>query len=111
LHLDFERGKLKLFPDDTQRIVTQCQRAGWLDIEQYTGTSRNKKEKWVLTETGKTFAGLEEVASNALNASNTLINADDGIDAPASNIVGGMGEFTHAPDSTHQTNSKKGELV
>jgi hypothetical protein len=36
------------------------------------------------------------VASNALNASNTLINADDGIDAPASNIVGGMGDLrTH----------------
>jgi len=109
LKSDPEFKKLKLFPDDTQRIVTQCQRAGWLDIEQYTGTSRNKKEKWVLTETGKTFAGLEEVASNALNASNTLINADDGIDAPASNIVGGMGEFTHAPDSTHQTN-KKGRI-
>jgi phage/plasmid primase-like uncharacterized protein len=106
LKSDPEFKKLKLFPDDTQRIVTQCQRAGWLDIEQYTGTSRNKKEKWVLTETGKTFAGLEEVASNALNASNTLINADEGIDAPASNIVGGMGEFTHAPDSTHQTNKK-----
>ena len=110
LRSDPEFKKLKLFPDDTQRIVTQCQRAGWLDIEQYTGTSRNKKEKWVLTETGKAFAGLESVASNALNASNTLINADDGIDAPASNIVGGMGEFTHASDSTHQT-SKEVEIV
>ena len=55
-----------------------------------------------------TFAGLDRAASNALNASNTPIYSDDGIDAPASNIVGGMGEFTHAPDSTHQTSKEVG---
>ena len=102
--------KLKLGKDGVQQIVTHCQRAGWLDVEQYSDTSRNKKEKWVVTDAGKVFVGLEEVASNALNASNAPNNADDGIDAPASNIVGGMGEFTDASDSTHQT-SKEVEIV
>jgi len=46
-----------------------------------------------------------------LNASNTPINADDGIDAPASNIVGGMGEFTHAPNPTHQTIKEEGIVL
>ena len=108
LKSDPEFKKLKLSPDDTQRIITQCQRSGWLEVEQYSDSSRNKKEKWVLTETGMTFAGLDRAASNALNASNTPIYSDDGIDAPASNIVGGMGEFTHAPDSTHQTSKEVG---
>ena len=110
LKSDPEFKKLKLSPDDTQRIITQCQRSGWLEVEQYSDSSRNKKEKWVLTETGMTFAGLDRAASNALNASNTPIYSDDGIDAPASNIVGGMGEFTHASESTHHT-SKEVEIV
>ena len=64
----------------------------------------------MVTTLGKSFAGLKGSALNALNASNQLINAIDGIDAPASNIVGGMGEFTHASESTHHT-SKEVEIV
>jgi len=85
--------KLNLRKEDTRRILNQCQRDGWLAIEEYSTFSRNKKLRWVLTEMGKSFAESAVSASNALNASNQSFNAIDGIDAPASNIVGGMGDL------------------
>ena len=98
LRSDKEFKKLNLRLDDTRRVVTYCQRNGWLEIHEYKDISRNKKERWVVTTLGKSFAGLRGSASNALNASNQLFNAIDGIDAPASNIVGGMGDLR-----THRT--------
>jgi hypothetical protein len=96
LRSDKEFKKLNLRIDDTRRVVTYCQRNGWLEIDEYKDISRNKKERWVVTTLGKSFAGLKGSALNALNASNQLINAIDGIDVPASNIVGGMGDLrTH----------------
>lgn len=88
--------KLNLRKEDARRILNQCQRDGWLAIEEYSTFSRNKKLRWVLTEMGKSFAESAVSASNTLNASNQSFNAIDGIDAPASNIVGGMGDLrTH----------------
>jgi hypothetical protein len=96
LRSDKEFKKLNLRLDDTRRVVTYCQRNGWLEIDEYKDISRNKKERWVVTTLGKSFAGLRRSALNALNASNQLFNAIDGIDAPASNIVGGTGDLrTH----------------
>ena len=96
LRSDKEFKKLNLRLDDTRRVVTCCQRNGWLEIDEYKDISRNKKERWVVTTLGKSFAGLKGSALNALNASNESFNAIDGIDAPASNIVGGMGDLrTH----------------
>ena len=93
LRSDKEFKKLNLRLEDTRRVVTYCQRNGWLEIDEYKDISRNKKERWVVSTLGKSFAGLGGAALNALNASNQLFNAIDGIDAPASNIVGGMGDL------------------
>jgi len=96
LRSDKEFKKLNLRLDDTRRVITHCQRNGWIEVQEYKDISRNKKERWVVTTLGKSFAGLRRSALNALNASNQLFNAIDGIDAPASNIVGGVGDLrTH----------------
>ena len=79
LRSDKEFKKLNLRLDDTRRVVTCCQRNGWLEIDEYKDISRNKKERWVVTTSGKSFAGLRGSALNALNASNHVSNANDGI--------------------------------
>jgi KaiC/GvpD/RAD55 family RecA-like ATPase len=96
LRSDKEFKKLNLRLDDTRRVITHCQRNGWIEVQEYKDISRNKKERWVVTTLGKSFAGLKGSALNALNASYQSFNATDGMDAPASNIVGGMGDLrTH----------------
>lgn len=96
LRSDKEFKKLNLRLDDTRRVITHCQRNGWIEVQEYKDISRNKKERWVVTSLGKSFAGLWGSALNALNASYQSFNATDGMDAPASNIVGGVGDLrTH----------------
>jgi hypothetical protein len=48
---------LKLRPDDTRRIVNQCQRAKWLSPLDYRGHGRMHK-RWMVTVEGHSFAGL-----------------------------------------------------
>lgn len=93
LRSDKEFKKLNLRLDDTRRVITHCQRKGWIEVEEYKDISRNKKERWVVTTLGKSFAGVGGPVLNALNASYQSFNAIDGMDAPASNIVGGMGDL------------------
>jgi hypothetical protein len=50
---------LKLKQDDTKRIVTQCQRAGWIAPLDYRSVHTNKNcQRWTVTTDGKNFAGL-----------------------------------------------------
>jgi len=53
---DFQ--KLKLKQDDTKRIVTQCQRAGWIEPLEYRNANRKTCERWTVTTAGRAFAGL-----------------------------------------------------
>jgi hypothetical protein len=48
---------LRLRPDDTKRLVVQCQRAKWIEIQQYKVDYKDKA-RWGLTEAGRLFAGL-----------------------------------------------------
>ena len=57
LRSDKEFKKLNLRLDDTRRVITHCQRKGWIEVEEYKDISRNKKERWVVTTLGKSFAG------------------------------------------------------
>ena len=50
--------KLKLRPDDTKRIVNQCQRAKWLEPLDYRTPDRKTRQRWTLTTEGKAIAGL-----------------------------------------------------
>lgn len=49
---------LKLRPDDTKRIVDQCQRAKWLEPLEYRTHDRKTRLRWTLTPDGRAFAGL-----------------------------------------------------
>lgn len=47
---------LGLRPEDTRRIVNQCQRAGWLKVRTYRTSDRKTRESLEVTPEGKTFA-------------------------------------------------------
>jgi len=48
---------LRLRPDDTKRLVVQCQRAKWIETQKYKVDYKDKK-RWGLTDAGRLFAGL-----------------------------------------------------
>ena len=49
---------LKLKPDDTKRIVNQCQRAKWLEPLDYRSVDRKQRQRWTVSADGRAFAGL-----------------------------------------------------
>lgn len=55
--------KLNMRKDDTSRIVTQCQRAKWIEGMEYRTKDRKTHDRWTLTAEGRLFAGLPPVPS------------------------------------------------
>ena len=49
---------LGLSGGDVQRLVNQCQRAGWIEVADYRTSDRKERERWAVTEQGRIFAGL-----------------------------------------------------
>lgn len=96
---------LKLRDGDTKRIVTQCQRAGWIEMLEYRTVSRHKKDRWTLTNGGRLFAGLP-AAPSAPSAP----SGEDGAPAKmaqegapsAPSRVGGVGGCARAEDGAEQ---------
>ena len=92
--------KLKLRPDDTKRIVNQCQRAKWLEPMNYRTPDRKPHQRWTVTHEGRLIAGL--IAPTAP----TVPTTEDGASlhmaqasAPtAPTGVGGVGERVHTQD-------------
>ena len=64
---------LRLKPDDTKRLVVRCQRAKWIEIQQYKVDYKDRA-RWVLTEDGRLFAGL--VASQVLKVAESPPSAN-----------------------------------
>lgn len=64
---------LRLRPDDTKRLVARCQRAKWIEIQQYKVDYKDRA-RWVLTEGGRLFAGL--VATQALKVAESPPSAN-----------------------------------
>lgn len=57
---------LKLRPDDTRRIVNQCQRAKWIEPMDYRSKHTNKTcQRWELSPEGRSFASLPTLAPTA----------------------------------------------
>jgi hypothetical protein len=87
--------KLKLRPDDTKRIVNNCQRAKWLEAIDYRSPDRKAKRRWTVTHEGRLIAGLP-VAPTAPTAPTTEDGASQNMaqgSAPtAPTGVGGVGE-------------------
>jgi hypothetical protein len=50
--------RLKLSRDATTRIVTQCQRAGWIEPLDYRTVDRKDRKRWTVTPKGREFVGL-----------------------------------------------------
>jgi hypothetical protein len=83
--------RLKMRPDDTKRIVTQCHRAKWLEPLDYQSTDRKPRQRWTLTQLGRLFAGLSAPsAPTAPTYEEGALSAKGAPTAPT--CVGGTGE-------------------
>jgi putative DNA primase/helicase len=86
---------IKLRPDDTKRIVNQCQRAKWLETLDYRSLDRKERQRWVLTAEGRSFAGIPApTAPTAPTSDDGAQSADGSIGgAPtAPTYAGGVGD-------------------
>lgn len=93
---------LKLKPDDTKRLVTQAQRAGWLEVLDYRDTNRKPHQRWTLTSKGRDFAQLlaAPTAPTAPTSPDGAHSADSAAPgAPtAPTGVGGVGDRARTKD-------------
>ena len=103
---------LKLRPDDTKRIVNQCQRAKWLVSLDYKSAHSHKYgQRWTLTTEGRSFAGLSAPTSPTSPTCHVNDEGDEGDKggAPTSpTYTGGTGE-ERAPFSSNVGESAGGE--
>jgi len=83
--------RLKLNSDGCKRIVTQCQRAKWLEPVDYRTHDRKTRPRWTLTAEGRTFAGLPAPCAPCIDES--AESAEGATGAPCAPCgVGGVGE-------------------
>jgi putative DNA primase/helicase len=93
--------RLKLRPDDTKRIVTQCQRAKWLEPLDYRSADRKPRQRWTVTADGRAFAGLPApTAPTAPTCHNGAEGAQSSMGgAPtAPTYAGGVGDRARTQD-------------
>jgi hypothetical protein len=89
--------KLKLSSDDTKRLLTQCQRAGWIEPLDYRTPDRKPHQRWAVTAAGRLFSGLSapSAPSAPSEANGTLGTDGAGTGAPsapsAPSALGGTG--------------------
>ncbi len=83
-----EFQRLKLNKDAAARIVTQCQRAGWIEAMEYMSAHTRKRcQRWTVTPAGRGFAGVPAPTSP------TCTHMDEG----ALGEEGANGVCTHTP--------------
>lgn len=91
--------RLRLNREDVQRIVTQCQRAGWLAIEEYRTPDRKNRDRWTVTPEGRDFADIAPSAPSAPSMDESADGAESAGGAPsAPSCVGGTGESARAQE-------------
>jgi hypothetical protein len=100
--------KLKLRQDDTKRIVTQCQRAKWIESIEYRSLDRKLHQRWTVTADGLLFAGISApTAPTAPTAPSTEVgtvcaNGTNGSAPTAPTGIGGVGERAHTKDGASE---------
>jgi hypothetical protein len=96
--------KLKLKPDDTKRLVNQCQRAGWIAPLDYRTVDRKPHQRWVITTEGRAFSGLP--APTAPTAPTTEDGAPEdsakGGAPTAPTYTGGVGDRARTQDGAQE---------
>ncbi len=92
LKTDTEFKALKLRVDDTKRIVTQCQRAKWIEPMEYRSIDRKPHQRWTLTADGRRFAGLPAAPTAPTTGDGASINMAQGGAPTAPTSIGGVGE-------------------
>jgi hypothetical protein len=75
LRADPEFKRLNLGRDAVAAIVTQSQRAGWIERLLYRTPQRKDAERWTVTNKGKQWAGLP-FAPSAPSAPSCHVSAD-----------------------------------
>lgn len=66
LQSDPQYKALQISKDDHQRLLTTCQREGWLEAIEYRTSDRKTRERWYVTEAGQ--AVIDEFAPSAPSA-------------------------------------------
>ena len=80
--------------DDTQRLITQSQRAKWLEVVHYKTNYYKHKDRWELTDTGLSFAGLGAkhtvigLSENSANDSETPVDSAVQVGVPPAPMTG-----------------------
>lgn len=85
---------LKMSRDDVARLITKCQRDGLIDVLDYRTKDRKDRQRWVLTDEGREFAGLSAPSAPSAPSSEEGAESAQGAaeGAPsAPSCVGGMG--------------------
>jgi len=101
--------KLKLRPDDTKRIVNQCQRAKWLEPLDYRTIDRKPHQRWVVTSEGRSFAGLSAPTAPTVPTTEDGADSADGtkVSAPtAPTYLGGVGDRARTQDGASEVCSE-----
>jgi len=102
--------KLKLNADACKRIVTQCQRAKWIESVEYRTHDRKTRLRWTLTSVGRAIAGLPALSAPcAPCAVESAESAEGAGGAPcAPSCAGGVGgeRARLAPEEDALTDSK-----
>lgn len=85
--------KLKLRATDTRRIVTQAQRAGWLEVVGYRDANRKSRERWTVTQKGRDFAQIPAAPSapsarTSIDCAPSATGAEDGAPTAPSSLGG-----------------------
>lgn len=83
--------RLSLRRDDVTRIITQCQRAGWLEILSYRSKDRKDLERWTLTELGKNYAEIALAPTAPTSIDNAVSTGVEPVAPTAPTCVGGVG--------------------
>lgn len=94
--------KLKLRPDDTKRIVNQCQRAKWMEPLAYKSAHTRKYcQRWTITNEGRLFAALPAPTSPTAPTCHVGTDTHEGAicGAPtAPTYTGGVGDSARTED-------------
>jgi RecA-family ATPase len=98
LRSDLKFQQMKLGPDAVKRLVAKCQRAKWIEIQEYRTLDRKWHQRWATTPFGFDVAGLSAPTAPTVPTTEDGAPSADSAAASAPTAptgVGGVGERAH----------------